>query len=66
MADNSTNLGQFDSQQDDQQMNSGGNNLREDRQRASEMGKMGAQAQPRSAKAEGGRNSQKGESDTSI
>jgi general stress protein YciG len=59
MADNTTNMNQFEDQQEDQQINSGGN-LQQDRQRASEMGKKGAETQPRSAKAEGGRNSHRG------
>lgn len=38
-------------------------NFRNDPERASEAGKKGAQAQPREAKAEGGRNSHRGDND---
>jgi len=38
-------------------------NFRNDPKRASEAGKKGAQAQPREAKAEGGRNSHRSDSD---
>ncbi len=37
-----------------------GGNFANDRKRASEAGKKGGQAQPREAKAEGGRNSHRG------
>jgi len=70
MADDSTSGRGFASMDDKKQREiaskggrASGGNFKNDPQRASEAGKKGAEAQPREAKAEGGRHSHRGDSD---